>query len=142
MFIDEEKLIPVVVHYRKAGHQYVAYSDDRFTKEKMPDDVRKQFKKLTLQMKPLTWGMYNNLQDNATVDTDDGKRRFVYKIYKENRLKNLIMKWDATMVNASGETINIPPTEDNILKLAPDIAEAILEAYDSSSLMSGDEEKK
>ena len=142
MFINEEELIPVIVHYRKSGHQFIAYPDVRFTQEKMSEELRKKFKKLTVQMKPLTWGMYNNLQDSATIDTEEGKRRFVYKIYKENRLKTLIMKWDATNVNAAGEIVAVPPTEDNILKLSPDIAEAILESYENASLMTNEDEKK
>ena len=142
MFINEEELIPVVVHYRKSGHQFIAYADARFATEKIPEELRKKFKKLTVQMKPLTWGMYNNLQDSATIDTEDGKRRFVYKIYKENRLKTLIMKWDAMNVNSAGDVVAVPPTEDNILKLSPDIAEAILESYENASLMTDEDEKK
>lgn len=142
MFI-EEKPIEVVVHYRKVGRGYIAYTDAAFTESKLDDLLKAKYKKVKVSMKPLNWELYNELQDQAfQTDEKTGKRKFNYKLYKERKLLNLIIGWDAVTLNEKGETVPIVVNEKNIMSLSPDIAEAILEGYDSESLMSEDEEKK
>lgn len=143
MFIEENKPIEVKVYYRKVGKGYIAYTDSAFKESKIDQELKSKYKSVCVFMKPLTWGLYNDLQDKSFInDEDGGKRKFNYRLYKENKLKTLIIKWDAQTVNDKGETIPVPVNEKNIMSLSPDIAEAILEGYDSESLMTEEEEKK
>lgn len=142
MFIEESKPIEVIVHYRKIGRSYIAYNDEKFKSVRLDLSTRGKYKIVKIKMKPLTWRLYNELQESAYITEEDGQKRFNYRLYKENRLKELIIEWDATTTNDKGESVPVPVTEDNIMKLSPDIAEAILEGYDSASLISEEDEKK
>lgn len=143
MFIEENKPIEVIVHYRKVGKGYVAYTNSAFKDSKLDPELKSKYKSVSVSMKPLTWELYNDLQDKSFVnDEDSGKRKFNYRLYKENKLKTLILKWDAQTTNEKGETVPVPVNEKNIMSLSPDIAEAILEGYDNEALMTEEEEKK
>lgn len=141
MFIDDKEPINVKVWYRKIGNSYVALSDRGFKEAKIDEKNRAKYKTLNVQMKPLTWEMYNDLQDRSYIsEINSDKRKFNYRIFKESKLKNLIVSWDAQTTNEKGESIPIPVNHANIMKLAPDIAEAIIEGYDQLSLITEEEE--
>lgn len=142
MFIEESNPIEVIVHYRKIGRGFIAYTDSAFKEAKIDEASRSQYKSVKVSMKPLTWESYNDLQDRSFVPDETGKRKFNYRLYKENKLKSLIAAWDAKTTNEKGETVTVPINDTNVMKLSPDIAEAILEGYDSAALMSEEEEKK
>jgi hypothetical protein len=72
----------------------------------------------------------------------NGDRTWNYKLYKENRLKNLVVSWDAKKKNDKGELIPVPLNNETLLSLSPDIAEAILSTYDSITLLDDEQEKK
>ena len=93
-------------------------------------------------MKVLTWGLYNELQDLSVDLDDEGNRHFNYKKYKEVRLTKLIADWDATVKDKEGKEIKVNPIEKTIKSMAPEIAEAILNAYDQVMYLSEAEEKK
>lgn len=143
MFIEENEPIQVMVYYKKVGKGYIAYTEQAFKQAKFDPILKSKYKTVTIWMKPLTWGLYNDLQEKSMAfDEESGKRKFNYKLYKENKLFTLILKWDAKRLNEKGETVEIPVNEKNVMSLSPDIAEAILEGYDSVSLLSEDDEKK
>ena len=93
-------------------------------------------------MKQLTWGLYNDLQEGGIELDGEGNRRFNYKLYKENRLVQLIHSWDATATDNKGNQVPVRVTEKSIKSLAPEIAETILNAYDEITYLSEEEEKK
>ena len=142
MLIDNQSTIEISVFYRKLGRGYVAYSKKSYEEAKLSEETRSKYKTLKVIMKPLTWQLYNDLQDTAYIlDETTNKRKFNYRMYKESKLKTLLTSWDAHSLNEKGEKVPIPITEENIMNLSPDIAEAILDGYDSESLISEDEEK-
>ena len=147
MFIDSEKLVTIKVYYKKVGREYIAHSEKEFVKLKIDEPTRQSFKSLELKMKQLTWGLHNDIQDESYIYLDGPNgpqtvRKFSYKLYKLNRMIKLIAEWDAKMPNSKGDLVSVPLTEEHILKIAPNIAESILEAYDECMMLSDEEEKK
>lgn len=142
MFIENDDTIDIVLFYRKVAKSYIVFGEKDFqdnVKEKSDQD---KYKKLTVKMKILTWGLFNELQDIATVtDPNTMRNVFNYKIYKEEKLKRLIVSWDATVIKGD-KTISVPVTSETVLKLAPAIAETLLALYDSISTIEEEEEKK
>ena len=137
MFIHDEDLIEIEIHYRKFGHRYLAYTAKEF--EKLSEEESKhKHETLSVKMRELTWGLYNELQESAMVEDGTGDYRFNFKVYKENRLKRLLKEWDAT----GKEGKSVPINDSSIAHLSPAVAEAILRAYDEVSFISDDEEGK
>jgi hypothetical protein len=142
MFVGKENTINIVIYYRIEGRFYSCYSDFDFAKLKISDEERSCFKKVSIKMKELSWGLYNEIQEDSVSTDQNGDRSFNYRKYKENKLIKLIKSWDATTINSEGVITNVPVTEDNIRNLAPEIAELISNLYDDSSYFTEEEEKK
>ena len=164
MFIQDDDVVEIKVYCKKTGYRYDAYTESEFKTIKfhkknedsskniteaerkdledqdsvVEDRERKKFKVLTVTMRLLTWGLYNDLQESAMVmDDKSNDRHFNLKIYKENRLKRLIKKWDAKTEGGK----DVPVVDGSIAHLAPDIAEAILRGYDEISFLDEEQEK-
>lgn len=138
MFIKDTDLIDVTVYYKKMGHRFLTYTENEFKKATLTEEEKKEYSSVTLKMKELTWGLYNELQEEAMREDTNGNSQFNVKIYKENRLLKLIKEWDAV-----GEGGNIVPINSNsIAHLAPDIAETILRGYDQFAFVTKEEEGK
>ena len=140
MFIQDDEVLDVVVYYKKLGRIYIACSEKDFN-EKIKDEKEiGKYKKLTVSMKLLTWGLYNELQDLATL-YDEAREINVFsrKKYKEEKLKKLIVRWDATTKNKDGKEIPATINSNVIASISPNIAEAILTSYDEQSVFSEEE---
>lgn len=143
MIIEENEPIKVSIYYRKLGRGYIAYHEQAFKRNNLDPITKSKYKNINIWMKPLTWKLYNELQEESMAyDEDSNKKKFNYKLYKENKLLKLLLKWDAKITNDKGDLVDIELNEKNILNLSPDIAEAILEGYDAASLLSEEDEKK
>lgn len=143
MFIEDNETINITIYYKKVGKTYIAYGDSEF-KETIKDegDIAK-YKKLIVTMRTMTWGLYNDLQEMASVyDVGAGKNVFHFKKYKEEKLKKLILSWDATRIEKDGKVVPVPVNEKAILSLAPSIAETLISQYDDISVLDEDDEKK
>lgn len=136
MFVRDDDLIEIKIHYRKAGYRYLAYTVKEY--DALKEEEKVKLKPLCVKMKELTWGLYNELQEKAMIEDGAGDYRFNFKIYKENRLKQLIKEWDAVSEENKSVSIN----ESSIAHLSPAVAEAILRAYDEISFVSEEEEGK
>jgi len=137
MFIKDEDIIELKVYYKKLGLRYIAYTEKEFDEIGLEKDIKKTYKVLCVKMRELTWGLYNELQDDAMVEDGNGDKRFNFKVYKENRLKKLLKEWDATN---DDKPVSVNPSA--VSHLAPSIAETILKAYDDVSFISEEEEGK
>lgn len=138
MFIDSE-LVEIKIYYKKIGHLYSVFGEKDFLENKaLRDEDRKKYQSLSVKMKVMDWGTFNDLQDASMTTDPTGERKFNYKLYKENRLQALIAEWDVK--DPGGNPI--PVSIENIRKMAPNIAETILGVYDASQFLSGDDEKK
>ena len=137
MFIKKDDAIDIKIFYREKNHKYNAYSQEEFNKLELSNDEKLKYKELNLKMKPLSWGMQNDLNESAMVYESDGEKRFSYKAFKETKLQRLITSWDA--IDSGGR--NIPPSKDALCSLSPIIAETIILAYDSEEDMDEEEEK-
>jgi len=140
MFIDPNELIEIKVFYKKVGRHYIVISNEEY--DVMDEEDKKKYKCLTVKARELSWGLYNDLNEESVIKDINGNRQWNYKLYKENKLRKVIFSWDACKINEKGESIPIPVTFDAIKTLAPDIAENILSSYDSLMFINEDEEKK
>jgi len=136
MFIDDKESEDIVVYYKKAGHNYEAYTAKEFSRMKFQGDNKKSYDVVNIKVVVLTWGLYNELQEGALIIGEAGDRQFNYKLYKENRLKKMIREWDAK----DKEGKPVPVNEKTILHLSPVVAEAILRSLDESSFVGEEEE--
>ena len=139
MFIDQSDFINVTVYYKKVGAHYVAYNQKDFEKKVIEEEAKKKFTSVNVQMKTLTWGLYNNINEAAVIKSNNNDRDWNYRLYKENKLKSIIMSWDAKRKNEKGELVPAPVNNEAITSMAPEIAEIILSEYDA--VMSLDEEE-
>ena len=148
MFIDELQTVKIKIYYKKEGHNYLAYSArdmERIHGKPSSETayIYDDFQELNLDMRELTWGAYNDLQEKALQTQQDGSERFSMKKYKEFRLEHLLIGWDAKRKDrASGELVNVPVNQSTLGALAPEIAETILVAYELEMDIGGEEEKK
>ena len=126
-----------------SGKNYVAYGEQDFKDSIKEDKDKLKYKKLTVTMRAMTWGLYNELQEHSSVyDINAGRNIFNFKKYKEEKLRKLIVKWDATKPDKDGKLIPVPVEEKTVLSLAPSIAETIISQYDDVSILDEDDEKK
>ena len=142
MFIDDEELIEAEVFYKKEGRHYLAYNTEIFKNMDLSEEEQKEYTKLTVKLKPLTWGLYNELQEAAMVSDNLGNRKWNYKAFKENKLRGIIAKWDAKIKDDEDKLVIAPINPKTIRAIAPDIAEVIINTYDQITLIDEDEEKK
>ena len=143
MFITNKDLIEVKIYYKQDGYKFLALTQEgvnkRVKERKLTEDqIKDDFKVLTVNMAILSWGMYNELQTNSTQMNAQGEKYFNYQIYKEDRLKKLIKSWDAA--DAQGKPV--PVNETTIMSIAPTIGDAIVKGYDEASFYDEDAEKK
>lgn len=137
MFIQDDDVVEIKIFYKKSKRkQYIALTEKEF--EILNGQEKKGYSSLSLKMKELTWGLHNALQEDAMVDNGLGERSFNYKIWKENKLRKLIKEWDAKDKDGKAALV----TEQTIAHLSPNIAEAIIKAYDDIFLLGEEEEKK
>jgi hypothetical protein len=139
MFIDANDYIDITVYYKKTGAHYVAYNQKDFEKKVATDEAKKKFSSVAVKMRTLTWGLYNNINEAAVIKTNNSDRDWNYRLYKENKLKSVIMGWDAKRKNEKGELVPVPVNNETITSMAPEIAEIILSEYDT--VMSLDDEE-
>lgn len=140
MFVDTNTLTEIKVYYKRSGKHYIVSNSEDY--DIMGEEDKKKYKCLTTKVRELTWGLFNELNEESVVKDMVGERQWNYKLYKENKLRKILVSWDATRVNEKGDVIAVPVTPDAISKLAPDIAESILSNYDAVMFISEDEEKK
>jgi hypothetical protein len=130
MFVNSKDIINVTLFWKrneKTGRIAVLRNLDG-----LDEDGKKAFTSVTFKMRPMSWGLYNELQREATFDklTGDGAQLDWVK-YKENKLLKLISEWDA-----KGKDDKIVPINPETIKsLHPLIAELALVEYDKQSLV-------
>jgi len=130
MFIEKDDNKEITIFYKKEGLHYIAYSKADFEKG-VKEDVRAKFSSVVISMRPLTWELFNDINEAAVVKSNLGDREWNYKLYKENKLKTIIIGWDAKKKNEKGELVQLPVNSELILNMAPEIAEIVLSEYDS-----------
>ena len=136
MFIQDDDLIQIKVYIKKNAHRYFCYTEKEYGA--LEENNQKKCEIFSLKMKQLTWGLYNQLQDEAMRETNSGESKFNYRFYKEAKLKNLIKEWDAK--DKDGKPVPITPA--NISHLSPVIAETVLRSYDEISFLTEEDEGK
>lgn len=137
MFIYEGDVIEIIIYCKKNKiNRYEAVTESEY--KALKEEDKKKYTPTKVKMREMTWGLFNQLQDEAMVEGTNGESKFNYRKYKENRLKRLLKEWDAK--DKDGKDVAI--SENTISHLVPAIAEAILRAYDEASFLSEDEEGK
>ena len=138
MFIENNSSVNAKIHYKKDGFKYRAFTSDEFKEVKLNETEKAKYSTLLVQMRELTWGLFNEMQEDAMLPDMNSERQFNYKVFKENKMKKLMIGWDAK--DAEGKPI--PINSASISRLSPLIAEAIIRAYDSASFIDKEEEGK
>ena len=140
MFIDLNDQMEIRVYYRKVGRHYEVNNPIEYAA--LDEETKAKFKLLMVKARELTWGLYNELNEESITKDNLGGRHWNYKLYKENKLRKVIVSWDAKMPDDKGNLVPVPISNDRLANLAPEIAEAILGAYDEVMFIGEDEEKK
>ena len=148
MFVNVDNHIKVKLYYLKNGRTYDVFTPSEFDSLKLRESEKTKYQVLKIVMKQLTWGLQNDLQEKALRDLPDGTTKFHYKAFKEGKLENTIISWSTE--NEDGEDVpvkdkdgnNVPVNLNTFRSLSPEIAEAIVRAYDEMVLLGDDEEKK
>jgi len=134
MFVGSEN-ITVELHYRKNKNGTVKVVRDV---AEIPEIEKEKFQKVILQMKPLTWKKYNELQRSAMVTKGmTGSEDIDWLLYKEKKLLAVLVGWDSK--DDKGQSV--PVTPDNIYRIHPMIVEMALNEFDRMTLL-GEEERK
>lgn len=147
MFIDDLQTLQLKIYYRRKGHHYEAYSVRDFEKiygkkSSRTQKLYNQYQELNITMRELTWGGYNDLQEQAVNVLDDGSKEFSIKKYKEYKLEQLTISWDAKRKDSEGKLIDVPVNKSSLDALAPEIGEVILDAYEKEMEINEEDEKK
>ena len=137
MFIEDADTIQITVKYVRKNYIYDAHTEKEFKELELGEEESKKYNSVIVTMKQMNWGLYNELQEDAMVDSGTGSKEFNFKVFKENRLKKLITGWDAK--DKEGKLV--PVSSKAIKQMAPAIPEAILRAYDEISFLDEEEEK-
>jgi hypothetical protein len=139
MFINSEDFLEIKVYYRRIKNSvYIAKNEKDYND--LSDEDKTKYKCLVVKTKQLTWGMYNEINEESVIkDISSGSRVWNSKLYKENKLKKILASWDA-MKEEKGKVVPVPITPETIKSLAKEIAETILVEYDSLTEMSDEEE--
>lgn len=136
MFVSNNDVIEIKVYWKKIKSKYVALTERDMAEKKMDEEAKKKYSVFTIKMLELSWGLYNQLQEDA-LDVEGENKRWNIKKFKENKLKRTIKEWDAK--TEKGDPI--PVNEKTILSLSPSIAETIIKAYDEVIFLNEDDEK-
>ena len=136
MFISNSDLIDIKIYWKKIKNKYIALTESEMAKKELDEVDKKKYSVLNLKMIELSWGLYNQLQEDA-LDVDGDSKRWNIKKFKENKLKKTIKEWDAKTDKGDA----IPINEKTILSLTPTIAETIIKAYDEVTFLNEDDEK-
>jgi hypothetical protein len=137
MFVNNNDFINITVFYKKLKAHYIAYSKNDF-ENKISEEEKKKFSSVNIKMRTLTWGLYNQINESATTK----EKEWNYRLYKENKLKSIIIDWDVKIKNEKGELVSVPVNQDSIMNMAPEVAEIILSEYDEIMSINDDEERK
>jgi hypothetical protein len=60
----------------------------------LKDEEKEKYKKFSADMRVMTWGLHNDIQELGVEHDTEGKRFFNYKKFKEIRMEKLLMKWN------------------------------------------------
>jgi hypothetical protein len=145
LFVDNSDTVEVKVYYRSKNKRCQALTEDEFEKIKNKNQKERDeaafkeeaFSKIVLNMKQLSWGLYNELQESSTESVEGGERVFNYRLYRERKFEKLLVAWDAK--DASGNAAQV--TSSMIRKLPPEIPDTALRGYDTVSFLDKDSEK-
>jgi len=134
MFVGSEN-VNIEIFYRKNNNGTMKVLRDL---EGIAEMDKAKFKKVVLEMKPLTWKKYNDLQRSSLVSKGPvGADEIDWYAYKEKKIVSTLVGWDAKDDNGKP----IPVSPDNIFKLHPMIVEMALNEFDRMTLL-GEEERK
>ncbi len=139
MFITNDDVFKIKVYYIKKKHVYEAIPESIF--EKLDEEKQKKYKCLTCLTRPLTWEMFNDVQEISTDVDSMGNRTWNAKRWKEEKLKKIIVSWDAKNI-VDGKEVDVPFNENCINMLSPAIAEELLQIYDDEMLIGEEDAKK
>ena len=143
LFVNNE-LVNIKIFYKKVGKMFSALTQREFNKKKQenPRFNESEYKEINLWVVPLTWGVFNNLQQSSRELDEFGVSKFNSKMFKENKIVTVIKRWDIKRKTPDGNLVVVPINHQTVSTLSPEIAETILTSYDEYMILDEEEEKK
>lgn len=136
VFLDGDENVKIELYCKKAkksnGMQVVTSLND------IKDDKKADYTKITFFLRPMTWGLYNRLQHDSTVDAGTPSERIDWTLYKEKKIMMALAEWDLT--DKEGKPIPVMP--ETIFKLHPFVVESLINAYDAYNFLGDADTKK
>jgi hypothetical protein len=132
MFVTDEK-ISIQIFWCQFGNGNIKVETSL---DGVPEDKKKRFTPLTVELKPLPWHAYNELQRKCTKNLGPGIGEELDWIkFKEEKLQAVLVDWNAK--DKDGKKITV--SREMLFKLHPKVAEAILTEYDKITLLGSDD---
>jgi hypothetical protein len=99
---------------------------DQEAQERYKDKV----KVIHTQWAMMNWKETNELIRQATYfDTMAGRRELDWVTYRQLMLENCMKSWDITEKGTDGKEVSVPCTKENIFRLDPNIATALVQQF-------------
>jgi hypothetical protein len=109
---------------------------DKEAQERYKDKVKVIHTQWTL----MNWKESNDLIRQATYfDAMAGRRELDWVAYRQLMLDNCMKSWDITEKGADGKESSVPCTKENISRLDPNIATALVQAFVERTSVSDEE---
>jgi hypothetical protein len=121
-----EVIIKYVEKKNKAGMSFVMIVSDKETEER----YKGQVKVIHTQWIQPNWKESNELARQCTkFDPIAGERLFDWGTYRSMVLERYMKSWDIVTVDANGQNIPVPCIPENINRLDPSIAGALIDGF-------------
>jgi hypothetical protein len=135
MFIEANDEIKIELYIKEGNNGFILVETNL---DKVPEGEKVKYKVTEFKLKPITWKQNNDLLRSASVNRGPGVgTEFDWILHREKKLCMILVGWDAK--DKDGKSIQL--NNDNIFKLCPRVANALLDEFDRLTLV-GDEERK
>ena len=72
MFIEDADTIQITVKYVRKNYIYDTHTEKEFKELELGEEESKKYNSVIVIMKQMNWGLYNELQEDAMVDSGTG----------------------------------------------------------------------
>lgn len=98
---------------------------------------------LNTKWKQARWREQNDIMNTSQkVDHMTGQPSFDFILYRDRRIKTLLVEWDITTKDDSGNEHTVPVSEELIDRLPVEIVTSLYAEYEKKSGLTADEEGK
>jgi len=108
--------------------------------EESLERYKDQVKVIHTQWAMMNWQETNSLIRQATYfDSMAGRRELDWVMYRQLMLENCMKSWDITEKAADGKETSVPCTKENVARLDPNVATALVQDFVEKTSMSDED---